>query len=405
MQETLKGRVGEVSEMMKGLNESATLAMARLAREMTAAGHDVVSLSLGEPDFDTPDFIKDAAISAIKNNITHYPPVNGFADVREAIAAKFLRDNGLRYQATEILVSTGAKQCIANVIFSLINPGDEVILPAPFWVSYAELVRLAGGVVITIPSKVENDFKMTPEELSAAVTDKTKLIIYSSPSNPTGSIYSKAELESFARVILSKEDLYVISDEIYEHINFSGHTASIAAIEGMWDRTITVNGVSKAFAMTGWRMGYLAGPKWIVDACIKMQGQITSGANTIAQMATKAAVLADVSHVKYMVDVFRKRRDLVYSLLKEIPNIKVNLPEGAFYFFPDVSFYFGKSYSGRTIKDANDLAIWLLETQHVAVVSGEAFGGPESIRISYATSDEKLVEAMKRIKNGLALLK
>jgi aspartate aminotransferase len=404
MQETLKGRVGEVSVMMKGLNESATLAMARLAREMTAAGHDVVSLSLGEPDFDTPDFIKEAAIAAIRNNVTHYPPVNGFADVREAIAAKFLRDNGLRYQPTEILVSTGAKQCIANIIFSLINPGDEVILPAPFWVSYAELVRLAGGVVITIPSKVENDFKMTPEELSAAVTTKTKLVIYSSPSNPTGSVYSKSELESFAQVILANENLYVISDEIYEHINFTGHTASIASIEGMWDRTVTVNGVSKAFAMTGWRMGYMAGPKWIVDACIKMQGQITSGANTIAQMATKAAVLADVTHVKYMVDVFHKRRDLVFNLLKEIPNIKVNLPEGAFYFFPDVSYYFGKSHNGRTIKDSNDLAMWLLETQHVAVVSGEAFGGPESIRISYATSDEKLVEAMKRIKNGLALL-
>jgi aspartate aminotransferase len=272
-------------------------------------------------------------------------------------------------------------------------------------VSYAELVRLAGGKVVSIPSRVENDFKMTPAELAAAITPKTKLVIYSSPSNPTGSIYSRSELESFAEVILRKEDLYVISDEIYEHINFSGHTASMAAIDGMWERTVTVNGVSKAFAMTGWRMGYLAGPKWIVDACIKMQGQITSGANTIAQMATKAAVLADAEHVQYMVDVFRKRRDLVFGLLKEIPNIKVNLPEGAFYFFPDVSYYFGKSYNGRTIADANELAIWLLETKHVAVVSGEAFGGPESIRISYATSDDKLKEALKRIKEGLALLK
>ncbi|MDZ4751671.1 MAG: pyridoxal phosphate-dependent aminotransferase [Flavobacteriales bacterium] len=405
MQDTLIGRVGEVSEMMKGLNESATLAMARIAREMTAAGHDVVSLSLGEPDFDTPDFIKEAAIAAIHNNITHYPPVNGFLDVREAIVAKFKRDNNLTYKPTEILVSTGAKQCIANIIFALVNPGDEVILPAPYWVSYAELVRLAGGKVISIPSKVENDFKMTASGLEAVITPKTKLIIYSSPSNPTGSVYTKEELESFASVIEKHEDLYVLSDEIYEHIIFSGKNTSIASIGNMWDRTITVNGVAKAFAMTGWRIGYMGGPKWIVDACIKMQGQITSGANTIAQMATKAAVLADVSKLQYMVDIFRRRRDLMFGLLQEIPQIKVNLPDGAFYFFPDVSAYYGKSDGGKVIRDSNDLSTYLLEKKLVAVVPGDAFGGFENIRLSYAASDEKLREAVKRIKEGLAELK
>jgi aspartate aminotransferase len=404
MQDTPKTAPGKVSKLVSSLNESATLAMARMAREKAAAGYDVVSLSLGEPDFDTPDFIKDAAIDALRKNITHYPPVNGFLDVREAIAEKFRRDNGLTYNPAEIIVSTGAKQCIANAIFAMVDPGDEVILPAPYWVSYAELVRLAGGVVVSVNAGVERDFKMTAQELEAAITPKTKLIIYSSPSNPTGSVYSDAELESFASVILKHEGIYVISDEIYEHINFTGAGKSIASIDGMWERTITVNGVSKAFAMTGWRIGYLGAPRWIADACLKMQGQITSGANTIAQMATKAAVMADPQAIQPMVEVFRQRRDLMHGMLKEIPGMKVNLPEGAFYFFPEISSYFGLSHGNHKINSASDLALYLLDTENVAVVSGEAFGGEECIRLSYATSNEKIVEAVNRIARALSRL-
>jgi aspartate aminotransferase len=396
---------GKVSDLLNQLTESATLAMARISRELAQKGHPVVSLSLGEPDFDTPGFIKNAAKLAIDNNITHYPPVNGFLDVRQAIAKKFERDNGLKYSADQIVVSTGAKQAIANAILALVNPGDEVLMPSPYWVSYAELVKIAGGIPVELLAKVENDFKVTPSQLEQAINDKTKLIIYSSPCNPTGTVYSRAELEVFAEIIERKEELYVISDEIYEHINFEGKSASIGACGNMIDRTITVNGVSKAFAMTGWRIGYIGAPKWIADACNKMQGQITSGANTIAQMATKAAVEADPSVVEFMITTFHKRRDLVYSLLKEIPGIKVNLPQGAFYFFPDVSSYFGKSDGNYVIKNATDLSMYMLEKEFVAVVTGEAFGDENCIRISYAASEEILIEAITRIKRALAALK
>ena len=397
-------RAGQVSSLLAQITESATLAMARMTRELAQQGHKVVGLSLGEPDFDTPDFIKDAAKAAIDNNITHYPPVNGFLDVREAICRKFKRDNGLSYTADQIVISTGAKQAIANAILALVEEGDEVIMPSPFWVSYAEIVKIAGGTPIELLAKVENDFKITPEQLRGAINDKTRLIIYSSPCNPTGTVYSKSELEAFAEIIEQWDGLYVISDEIYELINFSGKTHSIAAIGNMIDRTITVNGVSKAFAMTGWRIGYIGAPKWIAEACTKMQGQITSGANTIAQMAAKAAVDADPDNVSYMIDVFKKRRDLVYQLLSEIPNIKINQPEGAFYFFPDVSAYFGKKDGDTVVKNATDLSMYMLRKELVAVVTGEAFGDENCIRISYAASEETLIEAIKRIKNALAAL-
>ncbi len=397
-------RAGTPSMMVTQLTESATLAMARKSRELQQQGVAVVSLSLGEPDFNTPEFIKDAAVQAMKDNITHYPPVNGLADVRKAIAEKLKRDNDLTYSVDEILVSTGAKQCIANAILSLVDEGDEVIMPSPYWVSYAEIVKMVGGVVVEVPAGVENDYKITADQLKNAITDKTRLIIYSSPCNPTGSVYSHEELQSFANVILEYPGLYIISDEIYELIHFGERPVSMAAIDGMWERTITVNGVSKAFAMTGWRIGYLAAPKWITDACNKMQGQVTSGANSIAQMAAKAAVQADPSVVADMVKTFRHRRDLVFDLLKDIPNIKINLPEGAFYFFPDIRFYLGKQYNGKRIETAQDLCIYLLEEHRLALVTGEAFGDPNCIRISYATSDEILKEAMLRFKNGLAAL-
>ncbi len=398
-------KTGKVSHLLSQLNESATLAMARISRELVQQGQDIVSLSLGEPDFDTPDFIKDAAKAALDKNITHYPPVNGFLEVRKAIAEKFKRDNGLEYSPDQIVVSTGAKQAIANAIYALVNPGDEVLLPSPFWVSYAELVKMVGAVPVLLPAVVEQDYKISQAQLKAAITEKTKLIIYSSPCNPTGSVYSKRELEGFAEIIESKEDLYVISDEIYELINFTGKTYSIAAIGNMIDRTITVNGVSKAFAMTGWRIGYIGAPKWIADACNKMQGQITSGANSIAQMATLAAVSADPSVIKPMIETFHKRRDLVFDLLKEIPGLKVNMPEGAFYFFPDVSYYFGKRDGETTIHNATDLSMYLLKNEMVAVVTGDAFGDNNCIRISYAASEKVLREALKRIKNGLSNLK
>ncbi len=405
MEQTLKTKQGQVSDLLNQLTESATLAMARISRELSQQGHDVVSLSLGEPDFDTPDFIKTAAKKAIDDNITHYPPVNGFADVRQAIAAKFKRDNNLQYSPEQIVVSTGAKQAIANAILALVNPGDEVIMPSPYWVSYAELVKIAGGIPIEVLAKVENDFKVTPAQLRNAINAKTKLIIYSSPCNPTGTVYSADDLKAFAEVIEEFDNLYVISDEIYEHINFSGKTISIASFGNMIERTITVNGVSKAFAMTGWRIGFIGAPKWIADACNKMQGQITSGANTIAQMATKAAMLADPSEVKPMIDTFQKRRDMMYDLLKEIPGIKINKPEGAFYFFPDVSYYFGKSDGSITIKNATDLSTYLLQKEFVAVVTGEAFGDENCIRLSYAASEDVLREAVRRISKALQQLK
>jgi aspartate aminotransferase len=397
-------RAGKPAQMVAQLTESATLAMARKSRELTQQGIKVVSLSLGEPDFNTPDFIKAAAVDAMDKNITHYPPVNGILEVRQAIVKKLERDNGLKYSPEEILVSTGAKQCIANAILSLVDAGDEVIMPSPYWVSYAEIVKMVGGVVIEVPAGVENDYKITAEQLNNAITDKTRLIIYSSPCNPTGSVYSESELKAFADVIRPHQGLYVISDEIYELIHFTNRPVSMASIDGMWDRTITVNGVSKAFAMTGWRIGYMAAPKWIIDACNKMQGQITSGANSIAQMAAKAAVEADPTVVAEMVKTFKSRRDLVHELLKEIPNIKINLPEGAFYFFPDVRYYLGKKAGNRVIDTAQDLCMYLLEEHRLALVTGEAFGDPNCIRISYATNDEILKDAIHRLKTGLAAL-
>jgi aspartate aminotransferase len=394
--------VRRTSRLLENITESATLAMARISRELKQSGVDVVSLSLGEPDFDTPGFIKNAAKKALDDNITHYPPVNGILEVRQAIALKFQRDNGLKYTADEIVISTGAKQAISNAIFALVDPGEEVVMPSPFWVSYAELVKMAGGIPVLLPASITTDFKIHHQQLREVLSEKTKLIIYSSPCNPTGSVYSREELQSFANVILEFDNLFVISDEIYELINFTGKTVSMASIPDMWDRTITVNGVSKAFAMTGWRIGYLGAPKWIADACAKMQGQITSGANSIAQMATKAAVESDPSVVQFMVDTFKKRRDLVYQLLKDIPGITVNLPDGAFYFFPNVSHYFGTSYKHYTINNANDLCTYLLEQHHVAVVTGEAFGDQECIRISYAASEDVLREALRRIKSGLS---
>ncbi|MFN0033367.1 MAG: pyridoxal phosphate-dependent aminotransferase [Flavobacteriales bacterium] len=405
MEQTTAKKAGRVSDLLSQLNESATLAMARISRELTQQGRNIVSLSLGEPDFDTPDFIKQAAKDAIDKNITHYPPVNGFLEVRQAIAKKFQRDNGLHYTAEQIVVSTGAKQAIANAILALVNPGDEVLMPSPYWVSYAELVKIAGGRPVEVLATIENNYKVTATQLDAAINERTKLIIYSSPCNPTGSVYSKEELEAFAAVIERHDALYVISDEIYEHINFAGKTHSIAACGNMIERTITVNGVSKAFAMTGWRIGYIGAPKWIADACNKMQGQITSGANSIAQMATKAAAEADPEVIKPMIAVFKSRRDLVYAMLKEIPGLKVNLPEGAFYFFPDVSYYFGKSDGTTTIRNATDLSMYLLQKENVAVVTGEAFGDENCIRISYATSEVLLRDAIERIKRGLAMLK
>ena len=392
------------SILLQQLNESATLAMARMARELSQKGFDIAGLSLGEPDFNTPDFVKDAAIKAIHDNISHYPPVNGLPALRNAIAVKFERDNGLIYSPDEIVVSTGAKQSIANTIYALVNPGDEVILPGPFWVSYAELVRLAGGIPIVLRSHIETDYKVSAEQLRSAINSKTKLIIYSSPCNPTGTVYTRSELEEFAAIILAKPDLYVISDEIYEHINFTGSKFSIASVDGMRDRTITVNGVSKAFAMTGWRIGYIGAPKWIANACVKMQGQITSGANSIAQMAAAAAVSADPKVIAPMVDTFKRRRDLVYAGLKNIQGMTVNLPDGAFYFFPDVKSYFGKSYGDRVIANADDLCHYLLMEHHVALVSGEAFGDLDCFRISYAASDEVLIKAVDRIARGLAAL-
>jgi aspartate aminotransferase len=395
----------EVSQLLQRLSESATLAMARISRELAAKGHSVISLSLGEPDFNTPDFIKEAAKQAIDNNYTHYPPVNGYLEVREAISKKFLRDNGLHYNAEQIVISTGAKQSIANAVLALINPGDEVILPAPFWVTYQDIVKLAGGIPIILSTNVEDDFKLSPQQLEAAITPKTRMIIYSSPCNPSGTVYSKSELEAFAAVLRKYPQILVISDEIYELINFSGGHASIASLDGMYDRTITVNGVSKGFAMTGWRIGYLGAPLWIAKAVSKMQGQFTSAPTGIAQMATKAAVEADPSVVKDMQMAFRKRRDFLLERLKTIDRFKCNIPDGAFYIFPDVTAYFGTSNGEKTINTAEELCNYLLEEEYVAVVTGEAFGDDRCIRLAYATSESTLDEAVTRMKRALDKLK
>ncbi|THD67331.1 pyridoxal phosphate-dependent aminotransferase [Robertkochia marina] len=391
-----------LSERILNMSTSATLAMAAKARELKAEGKDIIGLSLGEPDFNTPDFIKDAAKEAIDQNYNSYSPVDGYADLKTAIIGKFKRDNHLDYTPSQIVVSTGAKQSLANVAMAVINPGDEVILPAPYWVSYSEIVKLAEGVPVEVATTIENDFKITPEQLEAAITPKTKMLWYSSPCNPSGTVYSKEELEALAAVLRKYPEIIVVSDEIYEHINFKGGHHSMASCEGMYDRTVTVNGVSKAYAMTGWRIGYIGAPEKIARACNKVQGQITSGANCIAQRATIAALEAPVSEIRYMIDKFHERRDLVLELLQEIPGFKLNVPEGAFYVFPDISDFFGKTIKGKTINNASDLSMLLLEEAHVATVTGEAFGSPNCIRISYAASEAELKEAIKRIKEVLS---
>jgi aspartate aminotransferase len=394
--------MNHLSDRINSLSTSQTLAMAALARELKAQGKDIISLSLGEPDFNTPDFIKEAAKKAIDENYSTYSPVDGYVELKEAICRKFKRDNNLDYKPANIVVSTGAKQSLYNIAQVMLNDGDEVILPAPYWVSYFEIVKMSGGVPVEVPTSVESDFKITPEQLEKAITPKTKMIWYSSPCNPSGSVYSREELTALAKVLEKYPNIFVVSDEIYEHINFSGTFCSIASIPGMFDRTITVNGVAKAFAMTGWRIGYIGAPEFIAKACTKMQGQVTSGANSIAQRATITAVDADPSVLNDMVAAFKSRRDLVVGLINDIPGLKLNVPEGAFYVFPDVSSYFGKTLRGTEIKNADDFSMYLLAEANVATVTGDAFGNPNCIRFSYATSEELLTEALKRIKEALA---
>ena len=377
---------------------SATLAMAAKARELKQEGRDIIGLSLGEPDFNVPDFIKEAAKKAIDENWSSYSPVDGYVELKKAIAAKFKQDNNLTYGLDQIVVSTGAKQSLYNVAMAMIQQGDEVILPAPYWVSYSDIVQLAEGVPVEVPTSLDTDFKMTASQLEAAITPRTKMLWFSSPCNPSGSVYSQEELESLAEVLRKHPGIYVVSDEIYEHINFTGEHVSIAAIEGMYERTITVNGVSKAFAMTGWRIGYIGAPAWIAKATNKLQGQVTSGANSIAQRATIAALEAPKSSIQFMIDEFHKRRDLILGLMAEIPGFKLNVPEGAFYVFPDVSDYFGRTIQGVKIENANDFALFLLDKANVATVTGEAFGNNDCIRISYAASESEIKEAMSRIK-------
>ena len=393
--------MNQLSDRINNLSTSATLAMAAKAREMRAEGKDIIGLSLGEPDFNTPDFIKDAAIDAINQNYNSYTPVDGYGDLKNAIITKFKRDNNLNYVPAQIVVSTGAKQSLSNVAAVLINEGDEVILPCPYWVSYSDIVKLNGGIPVEVKTSIDTDFKMTAEQLEAAITPKTKMIWYSSPCNPSGSVYSEQELRSLARVLEKYPNIFVVSDEIYEHINFKGGHFSMANIDHMYDRTITVNGVSKAFAMTGWRIGYIGAPDWIARACNKMQGQVTSGANCIAQRAVITALETDSSSISYMVEKFKERRKLILNLLNEIDGFKSNEPEGAFYVFPDVSAYFGKTIKGTTIKNATDMSMFLLQEALVATVTGEAFGNPDCIRISYAASEENIKEAIKRIKDVL----
>jgi aspartate aminotransferase len=375
--------------------------MAAKARELRNEGKDIIGLSLGEPDFNIPEFIKEAAKQAIDDNYSSYSPVDGYADLKQAIALKFKRDNHLTYNLNQIVVSTGAKQSLANVAMVMLNKGDEVILPAPYWVSYSDIVQLAEGIPVEVPTSIETDFKMTPAQLEAAITPKTKMLWFSSPCNPSGSVYSEEELKGLAVVLRKHPGIFIVSDEIYEHINFRGKHASIATIDGMYDRTITVNGVSKAFAMTGWRIGYIGAADWIAKACTKYQGQITSGANAIGQRATITALEAPVSKIQFMIDKFKERRDLILGLLGTIDGFKLNVPEGAFYVFPDVSSYFGKELHGTRINNASDFAMYLLEQANVATVTGEAFGNPNCIRISYAASEDEIKEAVARIKKVL----
>lgn len=394
-----------LSDRINSLSESQTLAMTKLARALKEEGKDVISLSIGEPDFNTPDFIKDAAKKAIDNNITHYSPVPGFPELREAICTKLKRDNNLTYSPDQIVVSTGAKHSLANLAITLLNPNDEVIIPAPYWVSYLDMVKIAEAKPIIVDTSIENDFKVTAAQIKNVITDKTKMLWFSSPCNPSGSVYSKQELKEIALLIKDYPNIIIVSDEIYEHISFTGKHESIAQFDYIKEQVITVNGVSKGFAMTGWRLGFIAAPQWIASACVKMQGQFTSGTCSITQMAAQTAFEADPVVLKDMQTAFKNRRDLVLSLIADIPGLTANEPKGAFYVFPNVSSYFGKSYNGNTINNATDLSLFLLNEGLVALVTGEAFGSPNYLRISYAASEKVLKEALKRMKETLALLK
>lgn len=398
--------MNQLSQRLNAFEESATLAMAAKAREFKSRGIDVISLSLGEPDFKTPQHICEAAKKAIDDGkYFAYPPVAGYVDFREALAAKYQKENNVPYKAENIVVSNGAKQSIANAMLAILNPGDEVIIFSPYWVSYDALVRLAEAKPVLVKGGIENDFKVTAEQVEKAINPKTRIVIFSSPCNPTGSVFSRAELEAISKVILKHENILVIADEIYEHINFTNERVSIAALPGMFERTITVNGFAKGFAMTGWRVGYIGAPKWIADGCNKIQGQLTSANCSIAQRAALAAITGDLAPTFAMVEAYKKRRELVYELLKDIPGIKANYPQGAFYFFPDVSFYYGKSDSERTVKNGDDLCMFLLEKAHISLVPGSAFGDDNCIRLSYAASEEDLREALARMKKALATLR
>ena len=394
----------KLSDRLNRLAPSATLAMSQKSGEMKAQGIDVINMSVGEPDFNTPDHIKEAAKKAIDENYSRYSPVPGYIELRKAIVEKLKKENGLEYSTNEILVSNGAKQSVCNTVMALVNDREEVIIPAPYWVSYPQMVKLAGGEPVIVEAGFEQNFKMTPEQLEAAITPKTRMLILCSPSNPTGSVYSEEELRGLAEVIKRHEGLYVLADEIYEHINYVGKHSSIAHIEGMRERTIIVNGVSKAYAMTGWRIGFIAAPEWIVKGCNKLQGQYTSGPCSVSQKAAEAAYTTSQECVETMRKAFERRRDLIVELAKDIPGLEVNKPEGAFYLFPKCSSFFGKSYNGKKIENSTDFALFLLEVGHVATVGGDAFGDPYCFRMSYATSDDNIREAMKRIKDTLALL-
>lgn len=397
--------MAELSNRLNRLAPSQTLAMSQKSGEMKAQGIDVINMSVGEPDFNTPDHIKEAAKKAVDENFSRYSPVPGYTDLRKAIVAKLKNENNLDYTTSEILVSSGAKQSVCNTVMALVNDGEEVIIPAPYWVSYPQMVKLAGGTPVIVNAGFEQNFKMTPEQLEAAITPKTRMLILCSPSNPTGSVYTKDELEALAEVIKRHDDLFVLADEIYEHINYVGKHESIAQFPGMKERTIIVNGVSKAYAMTGWRIGFIAAPEWIVKGCNKLQGQYTSGPCSVSQKAAEAAYTTSQECVETMRKAFERRRDLIVELAKEIPGLEVNCPQGAFYLFPKCSGFYGKSYEGKTINNSTDLAMFLLEEGHVATVGGDAFGDPECFRMSYATSDDNIREAMRRIKETLAKLK
>ena len=390
-----------LSERVKNLATSQTLAMAAKARELRASGKDVIGLSLGEPDFNIPDFIKEAAKKAIDENYNSYTPVDGYADLKQAIINKFERDNGLKFTSPQIVVSTGAKQALYNIASVLINPGDEVILPCPYWVSYADIVKLKGGIPVEVKTDIKNNFKMTGDQLRNAITEKTKMVWFSSPCNPSGSVYSKKELQEISNILESHKGIFIVSDEIYEHINYKGGHHSIGGFDNVKDRTITVNGVSKAFAMTGWRIGYIGAPEWIARSCNKVQGQVTSGANCIAQRAVITALTEKPEKIKYMVDEFKIRRNLILDLLNDITGFKCNIPDGAFYVFPNISYYFGKTIDGFEINNASDMSMFLLEKALVATVTGDAFGNPDCIRISYAASTEKIKKAVERIKSAV----